>query len=1042
MNIWNVLKIEQTKDKDALKKAYRMRLSSVNPEDDAEGFMELRQAYEEAVRLADIKEEEIVEEDEDTFSSSLLAIYNDFKKRINPDVWQELIYTDAFISLDSREASFNELLCFLMGHVFIPQKIWKLIVREFDIEERKKELAERFPQNFVEYILNNAEYEDIINYDCFDIDEGVDSEQIDSYIRAFYEIDRTMRQHETKKAQELIEQAKSDTIRHPYFKLMELRLSLQDIVKRFDHKKESMSQKEIHETDLEVLFAAEYHDELHSLLETAGQLAEQFPKDITILHFCGDLACSVQDFALGKTYYEQARKIAPENYYVKAKHAELMFRTGNYKEARDTYMELLKDNHYDNNVRIGMIRSNQKLIEDNEKLLAENPDDMTARMEIAWSRYQSYQFQEAVKFLTSFSPEGEQKFEYYNVLGRCYLGISDYEHALRCFLAWRNLIEQLPQEDTSEAVQKKRKRYPYVHFLIGDCYLKLKNYDKARECFQFAMQKQHDEIMLCYEAFCELEYVTGNYTACLKACEKLLEKDSKDYIGYIFRAKACEKLDYIQESIHACDQAISLYPYLPDPYALKVKIYIKANQIAGAKEIIEQADKLNVESDNIDYERARLLFLDQKIDDAIECLLKITGRSNSNQTDMETFEDVYYLLGYCYARKGDFQKQIAAFQKVISINPEHRFVYGAMGNLFRILGRYKDAFSLFDKQMQLNPMSQSYAERALLYQAVGDTRNAISDFQCAIQLDNSNTFAYSRLGLLYESQGNFAEAEEAYKGALAALEPEENKERAEMTLFLARLYQCNNEFYESKAMYTSYLDNYAFNADVAYDYSVLLMRMGDFNGAVGILKQAISSGDNASDVQMCIRRLIEVYGEAGYVDLAHEAYEYAMEKNPHDARACGIMGDIFFANQLYDDAKTVYEQAIKLDIDNKENYYSNLMECIVRRKRIYNISKYVPSATIPKKYMRSPRQYIKMARLYRVTKNYSEALSVIKVGLKIRRCKGCFYGKCHRALFEMAKIYEAMREYGMTRRMYEEALHVCGYNAFYEACLKRIQDKK
>ena len=58
MNIWDVLKIEQTKDKDALKKAYRMRLSSVNPEDDPEGFMELRKAYEEAVHLADQTEEE------------------------------------------------------------------------------------------------------------------------------------------------------------------------------------------------------------------------------------------------------------------------------------------------------------------------------------------------------------------------------------------------------------------------------------------------------------------------------------------------------------------------------------------------------------------------------------------------------------------------------------------------------------------------------------------------------------------------------------------------------------------------------------------------------------------------------------------------------------------------------------------------------------------------------------------------------------------------------------------------------------------------
>ena len=51
MNIWDVLKIEQTKDKDALKKAYRMRLSSVNPEDDPEGFMELRKARSEERRV-------------------------------------------------------------------------------------------------------------------------------------------------------------------------------------------------------------------------------------------------------------------------------------------------------------------------------------------------------------------------------------------------------------------------------------------------------------------------------------------------------------------------------------------------------------------------------------------------------------------------------------------------------------------------------------------------------------------------------------------------------------------------------------------------------------------------------------------------------------------------------------------------------------------------------------------------------------------------------------------------------------------------------
>lgn len=1047
MNIWNVLKIEQTKDKDALKKAYRMRLSSVNPEDDAEGFMELRKAYEEALRLADIpdvteEESDKEEEGEDSLSSSLLAIYNDFEKRINPDVWQELFNTDIFVSLDTGKDSFFELLRFLMDHVFIPQKVWKLIVEQFGIEEQKKELSEYFPDNFIEYILNNARFDDIINYDCFELLQPAGAEEIDDYIRSYFNLDRAVRQREKEKAYKLINEMPSDTISHPYFKLMQLRLTLQDIVERFEQKKESMSESTLEETNLDTLFATEYASELQTLYITASSLADTYPNDITILHFCGDLACSMQDFDAAKRYYNQAKQIAPDNYYVKAKHAELMFRTGSYKEARDTYMELLKENHYDNNVRIGMIRANQKMIEENEKLLAENPDDNTARMEIAWSRYQSYQFKEAVAFLTSFSPDEEQKFEYYNVLGRCYLGINDYEHALRCFLAWKNLIEMLPEDDFSEENEKKRKRYPYVHFLIGDCYLKLKKYEDARSCFQFAIERQHDEIMLCYEAFCELEYLTGNYTDCLKACDTLLEKDSRDFIGYIFKAKACEKLNYLQDAFHACEQAISLYPYLSDPYALKVKIFLKSNQRVHAEEVIRRFDELNMESDTIDYYRARMLYSDGQIDETIDCLKKITKRSTEDNSDMEKFEDIYFLLGFCYERKKDYEQEIAAFHKVISINPDHKLVHGCLGTVYCILKQYDQAFSMYDIQLRMNPVSQTYVDRALLYQALGNEKEAISDFQCAISLDNSNAFAYSRLGLLYELRGEFRKAEEAYQNALSVLTPEAKRERAEITVFLARLYQCQNEFQESKTQYLIYINNYGFYADIAYDYSVLLMRMGDFNEAVRVLKHAVNTLDYDSDVQMCIRRLIEVYGEAGYVDLAHETYQYAMDKNPLDARACGIMGDIFFFYGLYDDAKDIYEKAIKLDRGNKENYYSNLMECLAKRKWLHNFSKYISDATIPKEQMHTPQQFIKMARVARITKKYTEALSIIEKALKSNRCRNCFYGKCHEALYEKAKIYEAMRNYGMARMLYEEALQICGHNAYYEACLKRIQDKK
>ena len=50
--IFGILGIEETRDEDEIRAAYRKLLLAANPEDDAEGFKRLRRAYEEAVEYA------------------------------------------------------------------------------------------------------------------------------------------------------------------------------------------------------------------------------------------------------------------------------------------------------------------------------------------------------------------------------------------------------------------------------------------------------------------------------------------------------------------------------------------------------------------------------------------------------------------------------------------------------------------------------------------------------------------------------------------------------------------------------------------------------------------------------------------------------------------------------------------------------------------------------------------------------------------------------------------------------------------------------
>ena len=49
---WEILGIEPTKDEEVIKEAYHARLHFANPEDDQEGFKELRRAYEDALAFA------------------------------------------------------------------------------------------------------------------------------------------------------------------------------------------------------------------------------------------------------------------------------------------------------------------------------------------------------------------------------------------------------------------------------------------------------------------------------------------------------------------------------------------------------------------------------------------------------------------------------------------------------------------------------------------------------------------------------------------------------------------------------------------------------------------------------------------------------------------------------------------------------------------------------------------------------------------------------------------------------------------------------
>ena len=162
---WEILGIEPTKDEEVIKEAYHARLHFANPEDDQEGFKELRRAYEDALAFAR-RDEDAEDNGEETgeipvkknkneidrWIDRIDVLYEDVRTRKDVDKWNELLHDPVCDDLDTELEAGEKLLVYIMGHSHLPQTIWITIDKRFGYLDNMEQLKERFAENFLDYM--------------------------------------------------------------------------------------------------------------------------------------------------------------------------------------------------------------------------------------------------------------------------------------------------------------------------------------------------------------------------------------------------------------------------------------------------------------------------------------------------------------------------------------------------------------------------------------------------------------------------------------------------------------------------------------------------------------------------------------------------------------------------------------------------------------------------------------------------------------------------------------------------------------------------
>lgn len=839
MDMWSVLRIEATKDVEAIKDAYRERLMKVNPEDDPEGFLQLRQAYEAALEYAK-KTETSGFDDSDVgrFMQQVDAVYQNYQKRIQPEVWDELFSQDVVVALDSREAALEALLSYFMEHHLVPHRVWKVVVEQFSLIEREDELTEKFPKDFLDYIINNAKYEDSLDYSLFE--ETDPSLPYDTYIRLYLTCNGHLQRRETEKAEELWNSLTELGLTHPQGNVMHVRLLLQQ------------ENKEL------ARFEAE-------------EILQEYEHLTAVKYMMAELCWVEENYPEAQQWYQSILDTEPQHYAARCGYAECLMKQGVYAEAKKRFKELLNDNRFDNYVHRCMMECNAQLVAQYEARLAENARDYESMVELVWCHYQNYNFQEAREVLEK-TPEPEDAFvmDYDYLWGRVTLQMNEREQALKYFDKWIEDYEKHKDDDADEEVMKRNHdRCGLTNFFIAEIYSDLAKeneaeatayYEKALTYNDRALEKGTIDQGMFLTQRSELFLKLDKPEACITYGEKAIAEEPNNFEAYIQMGSAYVKMEQYHEGLDAFENAINYCPEYAKPYVEMMKIFFQFEAYERIKDLLERYDRCGFpslwikiyraklariegdleeakkqiaeieaglqdeeqpddiqEKDSLYHEKALICYYDDRLDDAIASLKQalelspkctryhyfmgnLLWEKEDYDAALASFEqahkqepnntNIMLQMGGVYMDQHKGKSAHDMFQKIVELEPEHPQVYGKMGQNYENAGMSEEALSAYSKQLEIDPSSYYYISRGLIYFGMGRFAEAEADYNAASEADSGNGYAYYNQGRLYMAKGNLEEAILLYE---KAIEVSQEQPAAIFYKYLARAYSRKGE---------------------------------------------------------------------------------------------------------------------------------------------------------------------------------------------------------------------------------------------------------
>lgn len=864
-----ILGIAPTKDEAAIREAYLAELPKYHPEEDPEGFLQLREAYESALGAArqDLSSE--VEDDSDSgrLAAEMQVLLDDFKRRLDVAAWKEILDRETCARIDVQDELSVKLLILLMQDYYLPQRIWQIFDTFFRWSERSRDLKKIFPARFIDYVLHSVKAEELFRASLFDPEDAADD--YFAALNAFYALSSALTEDDLPAAKAAIDEAPKSALKHPDFIMLAVQYH----------------------------YTAEEPDQGETL---ARELALKRPDDLRVMQLIGQIELRSEQPEKALACFESVLEKAPDQHNSKLGKARALYDLGRYEESKAQSLSMLIEFRYDGSTTNVFHLACEKLIGIYEKTLVDTPDDQEIIYKLASCYFNEGDFDRCLELIQPLTPEKPYMAKHYELL-------FDLLVELDTEIEEKRYDELVGYLERWEAIETDRKRLQY----LPEKYIVLGSLEIALEKAAFYLQEfPNDSHLLGTQA--QLYRKLDQIPEAFDAAERGLSISDSDPIILGELALLHEITGDMGDAISYAEQALYIFPIQDELWQLLMRIHWSMEEYDKLKLTCEHALSHGMDHIGADLYLAAIDLNSgpedkieeaiAKLEDAIEhssfsfFALRILGDYHIDARNyekvapiysrlLETEDHPYYYVsrGWARSRLNQVEGAIADYRKAIEIDPDYFYAHYCLGEILMFADAFEEAIAAQKEVLRLNPTYKPvYFQLVKTYGEMGEPEKAHELFLEALEQFK-----------IPEGDGESADAQCDDKSAESggdsdqkSDEDEGDPEAEEMRLFHAGLYAHMIGAFHSNSRYEDALDlaekalaldeqstDIELQQRIAYCY----YEIGDDATALRLFKQAL---EKAPDSDLLLDRYghFLIYGKhdyAGAVEIMKKAFAIA-----------------------------------------------------------------------------------------------------------------------------------------------------------------------